>query len=57
MMIKYLEAIPGLNELRVVVWQNFDSKYEWFLAYVKYVDDDIYTVGHLHWLTLNWLFH
>ena len=42
------QAILGLNELRVVVWQNCDSKCEWFLAYIKHIEDDKYTVNHLH---------
>ena len=42
------QAILGVNELRVVVWQNCDSKYEWFLAYIKHIEDDKCTVDHLH---------
>lgn len=42
------EVLFKLNELCVVVWQNCDSKYEWFIAYVKDVDADKYTVDHLH---------
>ena len=36
------------NELCVVVWQNCDAKYEWFVAYVKEVNADKYVVDHLH---------
>ena len=33
----------------VVVWQNCDNHYEWFIGYIKYVDDDnMFTVDHLH---------
>ena len=41
----------GLNELCVVVWQNCDSKCEWFLAHVKHVDDDKCIGDHLHHAT------
>ena len=38
-----------LNELCVVVWQNCDAKYEWYIGYVKSVDDNgMYKVDHLH---------
>ena len=36
-----------VNQLCVVVWQNCDSKYEWFITYVKQMTDDGYVVGHL----------
>ena len=37
-----------VNQLCVVVWQNCDSKYEWFIAYVKQMTNDGYVVDHLH---------
>ena len=37
-----------VNQLCVVVWQNCDSKYEWFIAYVKKITNDGYVVDHLH---------
>ena len=40
--------IVGMNEMCVVVWQNCDSKYEWFLGYVK---DGMYNIDHLHRVT------
>ena len=37
-----------LIELCVVVWQNCDAKYEWYIGYVKSVDDNgMYKVDHL----------
>ena len=42
-----------LNELCVVVWQNCDSKYEWYIAYVKQITDDGYVVDHLHRVEKN----
>ena len=35
-------------QLCVVVWQNCDSKYEWFIASVKRMTNDGYVVDHLH---------
>ena len=38
-----------LNELCIVAWQNCDAKYEWYIGYVKSVDDNgMYKVDHLH---------
>ena len=36
-----------INELCVVVWQNCDSNYEWYLGYPKSVSNSMYTVDHL----------
>ena len=38
----------------MVVWQNCDAKYEWFLAYVKDIDYNEYTTDHLHCTANNW---
>ena len=37
-----------INELCVVVWQNCDSNYEWYLGYPKSVSNSMCTVDHLH---------
>ena len=37
-----------VNQLCVVVWQNCDSKYEWFIAYVKQMTNNGYAVDHLY---------
>ena len=37
-----------VNQLCVVVWQNCDSKYKWFIAYVKQMTNDGFVVDHLH---------
>ena len=37
-----------VNQL-CVVWQNCDSKYEWFIAYVKHIINNGYVVDHLYW--------
>ena len=31
-----------INELCVVVWQNSEAKYEWYIGYVKSVDNGVY---------------
>ena len=44
--------IVSVNEMCVVVWQNCDSKYEWFLGYAKSLEkDEIYIINHLHRVT------
>ena len=37
-----------MNQLCIVVWQNCDSKYEWFIAYVKQMTNNGYAVDHLY---------
>ena len=37
-----------VNQLGIVVCQNCDSKYEWFIAYVKQMANNGYVVDHLH---------
>ena len=37
-----------VNELCVVGWQHGDSKYEWYLSYVKQIDDGGYIADYLH---------
>jgi hypothetical protein len=36
-----------VNEMSVVVWQNDDGVYEWYIGYVKNFDGDKYSVDHL----------
>ena len=38
-----------INEMCVAVWQNCDSRYEWYTGYVKNIDKNgIYIIDHLH---------
>ena len=37
-----------VNELCIVVWQNCDRKYEWYIAYIKEITNDGCVVDHLH---------
>ena len=42
-----------INKLCVVLWQNCDAGYEWYIGYVKNVTADSYCVDHLHWVIIN----
>ena len=37
-----------INDLCVVVWQNCDAGYEWYIGYIKNLTADGYCVDHLH---------
>ena len=37
-----------VNQLGIVVWQNCDSKYEWFIATYPLLANNGYVVDHLH---------
>ena len=41
-------ATNEINQLKVVIWQNLESKYEWYIGYVKAVNEESYLVDHLH---------
>ena len=45
-MISQIFQLRSMN--CVVVWQNCDSNYEWYLGYPKSVSNSMYTVDHLH---------
>ena len=36
------------NELCVVLWQNCDAGYEWYIGYVKNITAEGHCVHHLH---------
>ena len=39
----------AINEMRVVVWQKRDLTYDWYIGYVKKIDENgKYVIDHLH---------
>ena len=49
MMEDTVPPVVGINEMCVVVWQNCDSKYDWYIGYVKSLDKNgMYSIDHLH---------
>ena len=37
-----------MNQLKVVIWQNLKSKYDWYIGYVKEVREEGFLVDNLH---------
>ena len=46
--IEKSSTILIVNQLGIVVWQNCDSKYEWFIATYPLLANNGYVVDHLH---------
>ena len=46
--IEKSSTILIVNQLGIVVWQNCDSKYEWFIATYTLLANNAYLVDHLH---------
>ena len=46
--IEKSRTILIVNQLGIVVWQNCDSKYEWFIATYPLLANNGYAVDHLH---------
>ena len=50
----------SLNELCIAVWQNSVNKYDWYIGYIKEINDEGYVIDHMHQAVkgsaLHWIY-